>query len=112
MLTKKQQLKERLAQFDAEIKGYEDEIKSIRALVTLRKEERQEILKELESITPFAGTGRNTAVGGIDYGREEFEWSGGLKAKMKSVFGINDFRLCQRGCVSILLILFLRCTLR
>jgi len=102
MLAKKQQLKERLAQFDAEIKGYEDEIKSIRALVALRKEERQGILKELESITPFAATSRNKAAAGIEYGREEFEWSRGLKAKMKSVFGINDFRLCQRGCVSTL----------
>ena len=33
----------------------------------------------------------------IDY-MDEFEWSGPLKATMKSVFGIEGFRLCQEGC--------------
>ncbi|KAG6882168.1 hypothetical protein C0992_012567, partial [Termitomyces sp. T32_za158] len=33
----------------------------------------------------------------IDYTRKEFEWTKGLKAKSKEVFGIADFRLCQEG---------------
>jgi ATP-dependent DNA helicase Q1 len=28
---------------------------------------------------------------------DEFEWSGPLKVTMKSVFGIDNFRLCQEG---------------
>jgi ATP-dependent DNA helicase Q1 len=33
---------------------------------------------------------------GIDY-TLEFDWSYELKARMKKVFGIDNFRLCQQG---------------
>ena len=31
---------------------------------------------------------------------QEFEWSRQLKLKLKGIFGIDDFRLCQKGYVS------------
>ena len=34
---------------------------------------------------------------GINYMTEPFDWSEGLKARMKAVFGIQSFRLCQEG---------------
>jgi ATP-dependent DNA helicase Q1 len=96
MMAKESQLKERLAECDAEIKRYEDERKSIEALIAFRDEERQRILQELESLR-LAARGEMKGKSGIDYGSGDFEWSGGLKAKISSVFGIRDFRLCQRG---------------
>ncbi|KZT18931.1 ATP-dependent DNA helicase [Neolentinus lepideus HHB14362 ss-1] len=33
----------------------------------------------------------------IDYNTTNFEWTHELKARMKKVFGIDNFRLCQRG---------------
>jgi len=34
-----------------------------------------------------------------DYMGQDFEWSKQLKSKSKAVFGIDDFRLCQKGYV-------------
>jgi ATP-dependent DNA helicase Q1 len=36
----------------------------------------------------------------INYMEQEFEWSKQLKLKLKRIFGIDDFRLCQKGCVA------------
>ena len=33
----------------------------------------------------------------IDYMGQDFEWSKQLRSKLKRVFGIDDFRLCQKG---------------
>ena len=38
--------------------------------------------------------------GSIDYATQEFEWSKQLASKSRRIFGINDFRLCQRGYVA------------
>ncbi|GLB39373.1 putative ATP-dependent DNA helicase [Lyophyllum shimeji] len=93
-----QKLKEQVAQLDAEITKYEEEIRLTRVLINYRKEKRDELLKELEAIRPsYVGKGKGKAKEGIDYTHEQFEWTHGLKAKMKAVFGINNFRLCQEG---------------
>ena len=45
--------------------------------------------------------GSNGAVlDSIDYMGQDFEWSKQLKSKLKKVFGIDDFRLCQKGYVA------------
>ena len=31
---------------------------------------------------------------------QDFNWSKQLKSKLKRIFGIDDFRLCQKGCVA------------
>ena len=36
----------------------------------------------------------------INYKEQEFEWSKQLKSKLKRIFGIDDFRLCQKGYVA------------
>jgi len=33
----------------------------------------------------------------INYMEQEFKWSKQLKLKLKRIFGIDDFRLCQKG---------------
>ena len=35
----------------------------------------------------------------INYMEQKFEWSRQLKSKLKRIFGIDDFRLCQEGYV-------------
>jgi ATP-dependent DNA helicase Q1 len=99
-LDRRQKLKEDIAATDAEIQQYEEEIRALRALVSLKRDERSGFVRELEATHAShlgKGKGKAKAKQGIDYGAEEFEWSQGLKAKMKEVFGIKDFRLCQKG---------------
>ena len=95
--SRKQHLKEILAQLDAQIANYEDEVKQLQALVKTRIEERNRVLKELEAMHPSHAERSS----GIDYTRKDFEWTKGLKAKMMDVFGIANFRLCQEGSVFI-----------
>ncbi|KZT36494.1 ATP-dependent DNA helicase [Sistotremastrum suecicum HHB10207 ss-3] len=42
-------------------------------------------------------TGSNDAFDAIDYSTQSFEWSEDLKRKMKQVWDISEFRMCQRG---------------
>lgn len=99
MYIRRQELKEEIEQFDAEIEKYEEELLSIKALIDLRKEERKQKLQELEA-TRASYSRKGKDKDGIDYGKEKFEWLPSLKARMKEVFGINSFRLCQEGCVT------------
>ncbi|KAF5380149.1 hypothetical protein D9615_006207 [Tricholomella constricta] len=96
--SRKQQLREQLAEFDAEIAKYEHEMRAMQVLVDHSRGERDKVLKELEMLHPsYSGKGKGKEKTGIDYGREEFEWTEGLKAKMRDVFKIKNFRLCQEG---------------
>jgi ATP-dependent DNA helicase Q1 len=98
LLARRQKIKEDIAAADVEIQRYEEEIAGLKALVSLRKDERFNLLKELEAThASQLGKGKAKAKQGIDYTANEFEWLHGVKAKMKEVFGINDFRLCQEG---------------
>jgi ATP-dependent DNA helicase Q1 len=36
----------------------------------------------------------------INYMEQEFEWNRQLKSKLRRIFGIDDFRLCQKGYVA------------
>lgn len=90
---RKERLKDTLLQLDTQISNYEDKIKQLQASVNNRKKEREQVLAELQAMHP-SHTGGSS---GIDYTRKEFEWTKGLKAKMKDVFGIASFRLCQEG---------------
>jgi len=97
-LIRKQKLKEDIAAADAEIQRYEEEVKSLKALISLKKDERSNFVKELATAhASRLGKGKAKGKQGIDYTADEFEWSHGLKAKMKEVFGIREFRLCQKG---------------
>ena len=39
---------------------------------------------------------RERGVPTVDY-MDDFEWTGALKATMREIFNIQDFRLCQKG---------------
>lgn len=83
---------------DAELAGIKEEISQFKALYTLRAEERQKLLDQLEQASaPLNAKGKGKASGGTDYGVEDFPWAGVLNSKMKKVFGIDNFRLCQQG---------------
>lgn len=98
LLIRRQKLKEDIAAADAEIQRYEEEIRALKALVSMKKDERSNFLKELEAThASHLGKGKAKAKQGIDYSVDAFEWSHGLKAKMKEIFGIREFRLCQKG---------------
>lgn len=100
-------LNEKIAELDAEIKGYDEEINDIKRLRVLRVQDRDALLEQLQQTRGFGaqtatvqGNGREQqAHGGIDYTAPGFDWSQGMKAKMKKVFGIDQFRLCQEGYV-------------
>lgn len=99
-MVRRQKLKEDIAAADAEIQQYEEEIRALRALISLKKDERSDFVKELEAthVSHYGkGKGKAKAKEGIDYGTDEFEWAHGLKARMKEIFGIREFRLCQKG---------------
>jgi ATP-dependent DNA helicase Q1 len=104
LLARRQKLRQDIAAADAEIQSYEEEIRALRALVSFKKDERLNLEKELETTHASRpgkgkgkGKGKDKAKQGIDYSADEFEWSYGLKTKMKEIFGIQDFRLCQKG---------------
>jgi hypothetical protein len=55
--------------------------------------------RKMQDMTAARRGKGKAAASGINYLQDEFEWDGGVNAKLKAVFGINSFRLCQRGSV-------------
>jgi len=93
----------RIADLDAELIGLIADKVSIENQIALRLQEKEKLEKQLVQwnrarVDP---KGKGKASQGINYSTSDFVWSGSLKARMKAVFGINDFRLCQRGYVAI-----------
>ena len=86
----------RIAELDAELIGLEADKASIVNQIALRLQEKEKLEKELvqSARSTFDPKGRGK---GINYGTSNFPWSKSLEARMKAVFGINEFRLCQRG---------------
>jgi ATP-dependent DNA helicase Q1 len=99
-----QALNEQISQIDAEICGFDQDIKELNALRALRVAEKDALLEKLRLIQNRGHEGkgkRKMPQGGIDYFLEDFDWSEELKVRMKKVFGINSFRLCQQGLVPV-----------
>ncbi|KAJ7900182.1 ATP-dependent DNA helicase [Mycena olivaceomarginata] len=95
---RKQTLNVEIAKLDAELTNIDEEISKLRELRKLRAEERQKLVDEYERASaPVNAKGKGKATGGIDYGSDDFEWSGELRSQMKKVFNIDNFRLCQQG---------------
>ncbi|KAJ7492759.1 ATP-dependent DNA helicase [Mycena latifolia] len=95
---RKQELNKQVSALDAELAKIHEDISQLKAFYTARAEHRQELLDELERLSaPVNAKGKGKAAGGTDYSAEDFPWSDGLKAQMKKVFGIKNFRLCQQG---------------
>lgn len=102
-------LQSRVSALSAEIASIDEDIARLNALREGCLRERAEAEQALNSIRLASAAQRNhdTTAGGpstsnsasagrIDYAGE-FEWTAGMKAKMKAVFGIREFRLCQEA---------------
>ena len=101
----KQELSGRLSALDAEIKGVDEDIDKLKAIRKTLVSDRNDLLKKLNMSNGQKRTASSSraptrvVTGKTDYTSSDFEWSGELRARMKDVFGIQDFRLCQEGCV-------------
>jgi hypothetical protein len=102
---REQALKKELASIRAEIAEYDDEIIKTQELRALRVEVEQTLVEQLQSLqqrrregagaTDGKGKGKSKAAGEIDYDGD-WDWSQHMQVKMRKVFGIDGFRLCQR----------------
>lgn len=102
----KQDIKRRIAEMDADILGIKENIKTLNTQLRSKEDQRERMLRTLHDLERAShsgavqsGTKAGQAQQGINYMDGHFDWMGGLKARMRSVFGIDDFRLCQRGWV-------------
>jgi len=99
------QLRARIDELDAEVLGCRADIEEIQNRINECLGERTRLEKQLLESGPGGGSHLNPAKGkgkaqqqsGINYATEIFDWTDGLKARMRTVFGIKEFRLCQEG---------------
>lgn len=84
---------------DQEIEDAKAQRTALDALIRTLERQREEKLQQIRSAQAVPGRepskGKNVAAS-IDY-TDEFDWTPALRAKMKSVFGFDSFRLCQEG---------------
>ncbi|EJF56547.1 ATP-dependent DNA helicase [Dichomitus squalens LYAD-421 SS1] len=86
-----------LESLDDEIAGVERQIKDLQALLQELKRNRDEKLRDIREAHPQHRSDRSKApAGNIDYSGE-FEWTGALYDKLKTVFGFDSFRSCQES---------------
>ena len=81
----------------------EEQIEKWKTTRQLHTDELKELKKELSTLDTEdkPRVVSSTAISeSINYMEQEFEWSKQLKLKLKRIFGIDDFRLCQKGCVT------------
>ena len=107
--SQKQELNARLSSLDIELRGVDEDLKKLKELRAKLFKERDGVLKELEGGKGgqgcASGSGRGqtklnglaAGTGKTNYMTERFEWAGELKRRMKEVFSIDAFRLCQEG---------------
>jgi len=84
-------------QLDAEL-----QIQKWKATSQLHSNEIKELKKEIAALDAHDQhqIGSSGAMPeSMDYMEQDFEWSKQLKSKLKRIFGIDDFRLCQKGYV-------------
>ncbi|KAF8588200.1 ATP-dependent DNA helicase [Ramaria rubella] len=95
----KQSLNAKISVIEKEISSIDAQIESLRQLREDLSSERKELLKQLQSTShtnlDINGKGKKT-ITGINY-TEVFDWTDAMKARMKVVFGIDNFRLCQEA---------------
>lgn len=107
-------LRSRIGDLDAEIQGCRADIEQIQNRIHECIKEKQKLERHLQELSmidrnvkqegmkvKLKGKGKASAHGGINYFTETFDWTDGLKSRMKSVFGIREFRLCQEGLVLV-----------
>ncbi|KAG9032506.1 hypothetical protein FRB95_001413 [Tulasnella sp. JGI-2019a] len=110
----KPQLTSKRAALTAEISSIDNDIAQLQSIRAGLQKERADVDRQLESLTSASagpserkrlqqqssndrpGSSHAGPSTGTDY-TEKFEWSGALKQRMNTVFGIQDYRLCQEG---------------
>jgi hypothetical protein len=98
------EIKKELAAIHSEIAELDQELKKIQELRVLRVKdedalfERLRQLKQARRVRTSGANGSANARGEIDY-NADWEWSQEMQTKMKDVFGIISFRLCQKRSV-------------
>ncbi|CED83625.1 atp-dependent dna helicase [Phaffia rhodozyma] len=99
--TARQEAFGKLSRIDVEIRGVQDQIRSLQTLVEDLKRQRKELQRLTEDPSRREGMGVHSALNptsvGKDYSHGTFKWTGALKQSMKDVFSIHQFRLCQEG---------------
>ncbi|KAL5476913.1 hypothetical protein ACEPAI_3099 [Sanghuangporus weigelae] len=105
----RQGLNGRLSELDSELKDVDEQIERLRELRSQIIAERNRVNEKVKtmqgaprlsasnSLASARPSGKALQAGSINYMTEVFEWSGELKARMREVFGIQNFRLCQEG---------------
>jgi ATP-dependent DNA helicase Q1 len=92
------QIISRIAQLETEVEGYRVDMIEIQKRMESRLQEKEMLERQLaQPVHRVDAKGKGKAKEGINYMTEPFDWSEGLKARMKAVFGIQSFRLCQEG---------------
>ena len=94
----KKQLISRITKLETEVEGCRVDIIEIQKRMESRLREKEILERQLaQSDLRVDSKGKGKAKEGINYMTETFDWSEGLKARMKAVFRIQSFRLCQEG---------------
>ena len=96
-------LSKNLNALDTEIADIKQKIKDLERLAKELTSDRNKAAKLLDTVRQRRygananGKGKEKAIGGLlDYS-QSFEWTLQLRDKLKSLFGINSFRLCQEA---------------
>ncbi|KAF8459232.1 P-loop containing nucleoside triphosphate hydrolase protein [Gautieria morchelliformis] len=97
----KQRLNSQISVVENEISSVDSEIEKLQQLRENLATERKELLSQLKSISQTRDSLRSPEQGrkvasGVDY-TDSFDWTCAMKARMKSVFEIESFRLCQEA---------------
>lgn len=99
LVTVDRELKEKIRLLEADIQQYTRDIEDLTKARDSKAAQLEELKRQLRSRhhQPNAGGSRSTT--GINYQLDSFDWDRALLKMSKDVFGIEKFRLCQRGCV-------------
>lgn len=103
----KSRIQARIGALDSEMASIDQDIAQLVRVKSDLAKEKRALQSELDAVgstkskaeastSTFANISAAVSSNTIDY-NEEFEWSGPMKGRMKDVFGISNFRLCQEG---------------
>lgn len=97
-------LRRRLEITRGDLANADQQVEKWKATRQLHSREIKELEREISALdaedrNPRAGPS-SAVPDAINYMEQEFDWSGQLRSKLKKIFGIDDFRLCQKGCVT------------
>ena len=103
--TRRQELQRRKERLRAEIRDVEEKIEKLTNLRSGLEVEWNELNADIQLLdhpvtTTLDKKGKARAEI-INYQDDLFNWSGDLRTRLREVFGIENFRLCQEGYVSL-----------